>query len=60
MEILNNKYSDKLLNKKTKRSEIKDKIEDKESENNTIFLKDQTFFDSSTDLSNDLNEKINK
>ena len=30
MEILNNKYSDKLLNKKTKRSEIKDKIEDKE------------------------------
>ena len=60
MEKFSKKYSERFLNKKIRRSKTKNKKEDKESEINSIFFKDQTFFDSSTDISNDLNEKINK
>ena len=60
MEKFNNIHSGEFLNKKIKRSKILDKNEEKESEINGIFLKDQTFFDSSTDISTDLNEKLNR
>ena len=60
MEKFSNNHSGEFLNKKIKRSKILDKNEEKESEINGIFLKDQTFFDSSTDISTDLNEKLNR